>query len=139
MGFAVVAFMVASTAVGFAVASTAAGFTGVDFTEIGFTMATSTISFSSLAASEARSLTIPIHTPDIIRMAIILTAMDMVVFAAAGFTSITFAASAFTGAALMVVAFTTVPRDATGASCTATASQRSGRYTEPPSFSLLNC
>jgi hypothetical protein len=116
---AVVAFIVVSRAVVFGAASTAE-----DFTEIGFTMATSTNGPSSLAALETRSPTIPIHTTDIIptatiptaiiRMAIILTAMDMVVFAAAGFAAMDFTAAVFTGAALMPVDLTAVVREAIG-------------------------
>ena len=85
---AVAAFMAAaSPAVAFtAAASQAVDFAAVgvsrrvDFTEIGFTIATSTTGSSSLAALETRSFTIPIHTTDIIPTAIILMAMDMVAF-----------------------------------------------------------
>jgi hypothetical protein len=117
---AVAAFMVAAlVAVDFAAAASpgegftavdfvAAAFAAVDFTEIGFTMATSTISFSSLTALETHSFTIPIHImviipTVIIRMATILTALDTVVFGVA-----TFAALIFTGMAFMAVVFTGV-------------------------------
>jgi hypothetical protein len=47
-------------------------------------------------------------------MAIILTAMDIVVFAAAGFAAMDFTAAVFTGAALMPVDLTAVVREAIG-------------------------
>ena len=90
----------------------------MDFTEIGFTMATSTIGFSSLTALETHSFTIPIHImviipTVIIRMATILTAMDTVVFGVATFatlifTGMAFMAVVFTGVAFMAVSLTAV-------------------------------
>jgi len=104
---------VASTVEGSTVAAfaavdfAAAGFAAMGSTEIGFTMATSTIGFSSLTTLETRSSIIPIHTMDIIqtatiptpiiRMATILTATDTVVFGEAASAAVDFAAGAFMG------------------------------------------
>jgi len=106
-----VAFAVpASTEVAFA----AAGFAGVDFTEIGFTMATSTTGFSSLTALETRFLTIHIHIPTatiptaIIRTVIILMVTDTVAFVEMAFAMATFTAVVFTVVALTVMARTAV-------------------------------
>jgi len=71
-------------------------------------------------------------------MAIILTAMDMVVFAAAGFTAVAFAAAGFaavdfTGAALVPVALTAVAREALGDSYNESDYQSSAWHTEAAS------
>ena len=124
VAFAAMTFVAALTIIALAGAASAA---------IGFTIATSTTSSSSLA--ETRSFTIPIHTTDTTHTVIILTAIihmvtDTVGLAAVAFATVTFTTVAFTAVFLTAIAPTGVALAALDDSYNELVYQGTARHTE---------